>query len=169
MVLWTQNGFVEDAYVRVASLGDAPAEGSVLVPLALWRSDGAALTSKCASVGVELPASKDAPGALAELVGRPLIALQYSKFGDGRAFSYARLLRARLGYRGEIRAVGDVLFDELGFMLRVGFDSFEIANEPTLKALREGKTPIVPLVYQPGLARRETRVTERPWTRKLAG
>lgn len=167
MRLWTQGGFVADRYVRAETLDAAPAGGAALAPLALWRAERSALEAKCASVAVEIAAAKDAPAALADLTDRPMIALAYSKFGDGRAFSYARLLRARLGYCGEIRAVGDVLWDEIGYMIRCGFDSFAIENEPTLRALDSGKRPGVPLAYQPGLAS-ETHVGKRPWTRALA-
>jgi len=167
MRLWTQGGFVADRYVKAETLDQAPVGGAALVPLALWRAERAALEAKCASVAVEIAATKEAPAALADLTDRPMIALAYSKFGDGRAFSYARLLRARLGYSGEIRAVGDVLWDEIGYMIRCGFDSFAIQNEPTLRALDSGRKPGVPLAYQPGLAS-ETHVGKRPWTRALA-
>ena len=168
MALWTQGGFVDDRYARAETLEAAPQDGAVIVPLALWRAHGPALKRKCAAVGVELPAAKDAPATLAELADRPLVALGFAKFGDGRAFSYARLLRTRLQYRGEIRAVGDVLFDEIGYMVRCGFDAFAIDDAPTLRLLRAGRSPIAPLVYQPGLARGEAHVGARPWTAKVA-
>ena len=98
---------------------------------------------------------------------RPLVALRFDKFGDGRAFSYAILLRERHGFAGELRAVGDVLLDEIPLMLRCGFTSFEVVNAPTLKALAEGRLPKFPLAYQRGLERGETHVGDRPWTRKV--
>ncbi len=55
-----------------------------------------------------------------------LIALEFPRFNDGRAYSQARLLRSRLGYKGELRATGNVLRDQLLFMRRAGFDSFEV-------------------------------------------
>ena len=167
MRLWTPNGFVQDRYARAESLDAAPSGAAALVPLALWRAEWAALEAKCAVIAVEVAAAKDAPAALAELIDRPMIALAYAKFGDGRAFSYARLLRTRLGYTGEIRAVGDVLWDEIGFMIRCGFTTFAIDNAPTLRALEAGKTPVLPLAYQPGLAQEEP-AGKRPWTRALA-
>ena len=59
------------------------------------------------------------------------------RFGDGRAYSYARLLRERHGYKGELRAVGNVLRDQLVFMVRCGFDSFEVASDQAAEAWRE--------------------------------
>ena len=58
-----------------------------------------------------------------------LIALEFAKFTDGRAYSQARLLRERHGFTGELRAVGEVLRDQLTFMLHCGFDSFSVATE----------------------------------------
>jgi uncharacterized protein (DUF934 family) len=76
------------------------------------------------------------------------VALEFPKFRDGRAFSWARLLRMRLGYTREIRAVGDFLPDQLAFMARVGFDAFEVRQDFTLDqfhhAMREISAP-----YQP--------------------
>jgi uncharacterized protein (DUF934 family) len=60
-----------------------------------------------------------------------VVALAFPKFGDGRAYSYARLLRERFNFKGEVRAVGDVLREQAGFMLRCGFDAFEPADGST--------------------------------------
>ena len=106
--------------------------------LARWRREARGAARR-ATVGVEIDAGKDAQRALAEVADRPLVALKFDKFGDGRAFSYAILLRERHGFRGELRAVGDVLLDEIPLMLRCGFTSFEVTNGATLRALREGR------------------------------
>jgi uncharacterized protein (DUF934 family) len=161
MALWRDGGFVEDTWTRLAD--EAPlGEGRVIVSLKRFRREAAG-----AEVGVEIEAGKDAQGALAEVADRPLVALKFEKFGDGRAFSYAILLRQRYGFRGELRAVGDVLLDEIPLMLRCGFTSFEVSNEATLKALREGRLPKFPIAYQPGLAPGEAHETSRPWARRL--
>jgi uncharacterized protein (DUF934 family) len=102
---------------------------------------------------------------LPDLAGRPLIALAFDKFADGRSFSYARILRDRLRFEGELRAIGDVLIDEIPLMLRCGFDSFEVVNAPTLHALQAGRLPGSPLHYQPSSAHDETREGTRPWLR----
>ena len=66
------------------------------------------------------------------------MALKFDKFADGRAFSYAELLRERHGFKGELRATGEVLLDEIALMLRCGFTSFEVTDANTLRALARG-------------------------------
>ncbi|TAJ25709.1 MAG: DUF934 domain-containing protein [Reyranella sp.] len=77
-----------------------------------------------------------------------LIVLHFPKFSDGRAYSQARLLRGRLGYRGELRATGGVLQDQVPFMLRCGFDSFESEQAGFGEALARART-LFSVVYQP--------------------
>jgi uncharacterized protein (DUF934 family) len=77
-----------------------------------------------------------------------VIALEFPKFGDGRAYSYARLLRERYGFRGELRAVGNVLRDQALFMLRCGFDAFEVTEGTPIEGWREALGEIS-VVYQP--------------------
>jgi uncharacterized protein (DUF934 family) len=77
-----------------------------------------------------------------------LIVLEFPKFSDGRAYSQARLLRGRLGYRGELRATGGVLQDQIPFMLRCGFDSFESGQKGFGEALAKART-LFSVVYQP--------------------
>lgn len=165
MALWRNGAFAEDDWRRLAD--DAAFDGGrAIVSLARWRREAEAL--RAAEVGVEIVAGGGAQDVLAEVADRPLVALKFDKFGDGRAFSYAILLRERHGFRGELRAVGDVLLDEIPLMIRCGFTAFEVGNEATLKALREGRLPKFPLAYQPGLSAGETREPSRPWARRLA-
>ena len=84
-----------------------------------------------------------------------LIVLDFPKFTDGRAYSQARLLRERLGYRGELRASGVVLRDQLPFLLRCGFDSFESDQPGFAEALAKART-LFSVVYQPTLDGRAT-------------
>ena len=84
----------------------------------------------------------------ARLDGVELIVLNFPKFTDGRAYSQARLLRERLGYRGELRATGAVFLDQLPFMLRCGFDSFESDQKGFGEALTKART-LFSVVYQP--------------------
>jgi len=164
MALWRDGGFAENDWKRLAE--DEPYEGGrVIVSLARWRREAEALRS--GEVGVEITAG-GAQAALAEVADRPLVALKFDKFGDGRAFSYAILLRERHGFRGELRAVGDVLLDEILLMKRCGFTSFDVTNEATIKALREDRLPKFPVAYQPGLSAGEARDPSRPWARRLA-
>ena len=94
-------------------------------------------------------ANTDPVEDLAPHVGRlRLIVLNFPKFSDGRAYSQARLLRERLGYAGELRATGGVLQDQLPFMLRCGFDSFESEQKGFGEALARART-LFSVVYQP--------------------
>ena len=168
MPLWRRNGFVENEWIGIDDEAPIPPSGAIVVSLKRWLKDRDALSSREAPVGVALEAGTDAQAHLAELADRPLVALEFAKFADGRAFSYARLLRDRHQFRGELRAFGDVLIDEIPLMLRCGFDSFEVTNAPTLHALESGHLPGSPLHYQPGSARDEIREGTRPWLRVSA-
>jgi uncharacterized protein (DUF934 family) len=80
--------------------------------------------------------------------GLRLVVLEFPRFSDGRAYSQARLLRGRLGYRGELRATGGVLQDQVAFMLRCGFDSFESGQPGFGEALARARS-LFSVVYQP--------------------
>lgn len=168
MAIWGENGFVDDEWKGLADAEAVPAAGAVIVSLPRWLSEREALAARAAPLGVEVAAGKDALEHLKDLAGRPLVALRFDKFADGRAFSYAILLRERHGFKGDLRAVGDVLLDEIPLMRRCGFTSFEIVNAPTLRALEEGRLPKFPLAYQASLAPGETPAGARPWLRKSA-
>ena len=104
--------------------------GPLLVPLAVWRTRKEELIHRNwehdEPLGIWL-APNEGPEAIAEdLDDLSLIAIHFPKFADGRGYSTARLLRERYGYRGELRAFGDVGQDQLYFLDRVGFDSFAI-------------------------------------------
>lgn len=94
-------------------------------------------------------ANTDPVEHLAPHIGRlRLIVLHFPKFSDGRAYSQARLLRGRMGYRGELRATGGVLQDQVAFMLRCGFDSFESEQPGFGEALARARS-LFSVVYQP--------------------
>ena len=75
-------------------------------------------------------------------------------------------MRERHGFKGELRAIGEVLLDEMALMQRCGFSSFEVTDAPTLRALREGRLPKRALFYQPALGPREAPAGTRPWLRR---
>lgn len=111
----------EDGFVP-----DLPEDAELIVPLALLRARRRDLLGRRGPTGVVLEPHED-PAALAgDLERLSLVALRFPKFADGRAYSHARLLRSRYGFRGELRAVGEVLLDHLLFMQRCGFDAFEL-------------------------------------------
>jgi uncharacterized protein (DUF934 family) len=117
---------VEDRYVRV--LDEEPIRDGVpvIVPAKRFLADAAELTRREAPVGVIWPNDRRVAELEPWLDRLALVALVFPKFRDGRAYSQARLLRERHGFKGELRATGDVLRDQFQFLLRAGFDSFEV-------------------------------------------
>ena len=129
MPLIKQGKVVDDPWIRVADESPLPAAGAVIVSLERWNAEQDALLARAEPLGVRL-ASHQPARELAPHLGRlSLVALEFPTFRDGRAYSTARLLRERYGYNGELRAVGNVLRDQFLFMVRCGFNAFEIATE----------------------------------------
>jgi uncharacterized protein (DUF934 family) len=114
----------EDGFVP-----DFPKHADLIAPLALLQARGAELLDRFGRTGVLLEPHEDPAAIAPELERISLVAVRFPKFGDGRGYSIARLLRERHGYRGELRAVGDVLRDQLLFMKRSGFDSFSLRDD----------------------------------------
>ena len=112
-----------------AGATEAPFTGDVIVPLALWQAQRAQLLIRAGRLGVGGGPQAD-PAAIADDIGLfGVIAVNFPKFGDGRGYSTARLLRERYGYKGELRAIGDVLRDHLSFMAGCGFDAFAMRDD----------------------------------------
>jgi uncharacterized protein (DUF934 family) len=114
-----------------ANLAAVPALGDVIVPVALWRAHGATLADRPGRVGVWL-APDDAPSD--DLASLPVIAIHFPQFTDGRGYSIARLLRGKHHFKGELRAFGDVLRDQLYYMARCGFDAFVLRDDQDIQA-----------------------------------
>ena len=120
-----QARIVEDGWTLFEDGAAWNGEPAALIPLATALAQPQRL-SAAAPAGVWLSPT-DEPAQVVPLFDSiALIAVQFPKFGDGRGFSTAALLRNRYGWRGELRAIGDVLRDQLYFMKRVGFDSFAL-------------------------------------------
>jgi len=128
---------VNDPWQRLEAGSDGspppvPATGDVIVPLAMWQKQREQLLARPGRLGMWLDGN-DEPAAIAEdlrLLG--VVAVKFPKAIDGRGYSIATLLRTRYGWRGELRAFGDVWRDHLFFLASCGFDAF---------ALREGEDP----------------------------
>ena len=125
MALLKDGRIVADQWRRIADDEPVPDKGPVIVSLARWNKDRYGLAAR-GSVGVVLNSDQPPARIAADLAHLDLIALEFSKFTDGRAYSYARLLRERHKFLGELRAVGNVLRDQLLFMRRCGIDAFEL-------------------------------------------
>jgi uncharacterized protein (DUF934 family) len=117
-----------------------PASGDIIVPLDLWQASWAALRGRTGRVGVWLRSDQGPERLVDQLNELTLVAVSFPKFTDGRGYSIARLLRERYGFKGELRAIGDVQRDQLSLLERCGFDAFELKEgdaEAALSAFAE--------------------------------
>lgn len=120
-----QREIIEDSWELLPEGAPVPEAGDVILSLAEWNRDPAGHAGRAGQTGVRLK-SDETPQQIESLELLPLIAIEFPKFADGRGYSSARLLRERFDYQGELRAVGDVLRDQLFYMARCGFDSFAL-------------------------------------------
>ncbi len=135
MPIIRNNAFVESPFAHAAD-GEALPDGAVVVSLSRFLAERESLMQRNAPLGVRI-ASSETPDALGSDVHHfAIVELEFPKFRDGRGYSSARVLRDRLGYKGEIRARGDVLRDQWLFMSRVGVDSFEVRPGTRLEDFR---------------------------------
>lgn len=148
MPLIKEGVLAEDQWQSPADEDDLP-EGPVIVSLDRWQVERETLEARNTPIGLRLQ-SDQTPALVADDLDRfSVIALEFPKFNDGRAYSYARLLRERYGFKGELRAVGNVLRDQFLLMQRCGFDAFEVANEAAA-AEWERAISEISVTYQPG-------------------
>lgn len=151
---------VADPWVHVADEVAVPATGAVIVGLKRWRHERASLLKRGDPVGVRLKSMHTASDVADDLDHLGVVALAFPVFTDGRAYTNARRLRERHGYRGEIRAIGNVLPDQYLFMLRCGFDAFEVREGDTEKDWNKA-TQGITVFYQPAADERESVVSLR--------
>jgi uncharacterized protein (DUF934 family) len=130
---------VDDDFVFVSDGAEQPADAKPLVPLADYIRTHETLLARHAAVGVRIPSDK-LPSDIPELQRLALIAIEFPRFTDGRGYSVARMLRERHGYRGELRAVGWVLRDQLRYLERCGFTAFELKPGKPLESGLEAFT-----------------------------
>jgi uncharacterized protein (DUF934 family) len=117
---------VDDAFVHVAADAAVPATGDIIVGLDRYRELRASLLERGTKLGVRLKSNEEAKSVAEFLPELAVIAIEFPGFKDGRGYSTARLLRDRFGYKGELRAVGDVLRDQLFYMERCGINAYEL-------------------------------------------
>ena len=132
MALIRDNAVIDDPFTDATGRETVPASGPVLVDFEQWRAHREELLRRDVPVGVKLRSDQPPELIAADLPFLAMVALEFPVFRDGRAYSYARLLRERYGFSGEIRAVGDVLLEQLHFMERTGFDAFELQSDDPL-------------------------------------
>lgn len=154
MPLIRNGAWAADEFETVADDAPLPANGAI-VSLRRFQSERDSLLARNAKLGVKL-ASSESPEALGEDVHRlSLIVLDFPQFKDGRSFSWARMLRTRMGYKGEIRASGGFLVDQLAHLTRVGVDAFDGDARITPEALKHALSEITH-PYQPAADGKKT-------------
>jgi uncharacterized protein (DUF934 family) len=121
---------VEDPFTAVGDDAELP-PGDVIISLARFQNDGERLLSQGRSIGVRLEPAEEAHALAYDLPRISVVALAFPGYRDGRAYTSARVLRERYGFKGEVRAVGDVLREQAQFMVRCGFDAFQPADGAT--------------------------------------
>jgi uncharacterized protein (DUF934 family) len=136
MALVKNGKLVEDRFADVTAAEVIPATGSVMISLEQWLAGLDSLISRRDPLAIRLRSDQHPEVIADDLDHFAMIALEFPVFKDGRAYSYARLLRERWGFKGELRAVGDVLLEQLHFMQRVGFDTFDIPGDDPLRDWR---------------------------------
>jgi uncharacterized protein (DUF934 family) len=165
MALFKNDGFVVDEWQRLPQGATPPLDGKCILTRAQWQDHGDRLGATNLPLGLQLGPASD-PRELGPAIARfSLVAVEFPKFSDGRGFSLARRIRDELGFSGELRAVGDILYDQLQLLARCGFDAFEITNGPTRALLESGRRPGLGIFYQPAAAA-ESREPTRPWARR---
>jgi uncharacterized protein (DUF934 family) len=123
-----------DLFVHVPDGAELPGDGAILISAARFLEDPEAMLRRAAKVGAIWPNSRNLDDLVPYLERLAAVALVFPSFRDGRAYSQARLLRERHGFDGELRATGQVLRDQFVFMLRAGFDTFEVKKDSDAEA-----------------------------------
>lgn len=161
--IWTPEGFRPDLWLR----DETPdPERPTIVPLGSYlahaREAGAI---RPGSLAVEIAPGEAIDDILPFLGRLPLVALAFPVFSDGRSYSTAALLRGRHAYRGTLRAVGEVLIDQIPLMMRMGVTEFAVTNETAIRRLVAGQTGGLPHHYQPVARANENTTGAYSWRR----
>lgn len=166
LTLFKHGSFVADPW-RTWEEGDAAADVRYAhVPLSVFVENRDAFISSPHVIGLLVAPGDNVEEVAGDLSRFSSIAVSFPAFTDGRGYSTARLLIERFGYDGELRAIGDVLQDQVPHMQRCGFNAFVVTHAATRKALEEGRLPAVSLYMQPVGASAEVPVGTRPFLRR---
>ena len=167
MTLFKNGAFVCDPWRRVETTDDLPQDGNVLLSVQQWRQFAASRPRADIACGLVLEPGFDVEDFARDYERLALVAINFPKFVDGRGYSMGRKIRGRFGFSGELRATGDILFDQLQLLARCGFDAFEITDHATLDLIAQGRRSGVAHFYQPGFGH-EAPAGTRPWVRRLS-
>jgi len=115
-----------DPWINIVDDETVPHDADVIVSLTRWQRDHVGLVQRTGRSGVRVGSGDELDGLIQHLSDISLVALEFPSFKDGRGYSKARLLRERYHFQGELRAVGNVLPDQLFYMARCGINAFEV-------------------------------------------
>ncbi|MBA2690044.1 MAG: DUF934 domain-containing protein [Burkholderiales bacterium] len=115
------------------AIPELPDNGDIIVPLDFWLAKKDELRQRRGRTGVWLDSHQEPQLLGQDLPSLPLVAVNFPKFADGRGFSIGRLLRERYHYQGELRAIGDVLRDQILYMHRCGFNAFAVRADKSIE------------------------------------
>jgi uncharacterized protein (DUF934 family) len=155
MALIKNGELVTSSFVDASAAPAIPPTGPVIVSLEQWQTYRDELLKRGTALGIRLHSDQPPELIAADLQHFAVVALEFPKFRDGRAYSYARLLRERYKFTGELRAVGEVLLEQLFFMLRTGFDAFDVQGADPLRDYRTALADFS-VWYQPAADGRPT-------------
>lgn len=133
MALISKSGALQDRFERVADDAALPESGAVLLSLARFLDTDTSAHPRV-EFGVIIEPEEDPASLQGHLPKLGVIAIHFPKFADGRGYSYARLLRERYGWDGELRAIGQVLRDQLFYYARCGFDTFDLLDGKSVES-----------------------------------
>jgi len=155
MPLIKGGSFVADSFVLIADEAPLPDVGGAIVSLTRFRKDRDTLMARNAPIGVRLK-SDESPEQLGDDVHRlSVVVIEFPAFRDGRGFSWARMLRTRLNFTGEVRATGAFLYDQIAYLVRTGFDAFEVPDGFPLAEFNRALAEMS-AVYQPSADGKKT-------------
>ncbi len=162
--VFAKGRFAADEWTLTADDAALPV-GPAFVSKARWLAERDDLARRNGVLGLVLEPA-DRLDDIAEDLGRfAAIAVRFPKYADGRGYSLARLLRDRHGFKGELRAIGDILLDQVAHFFRVGFDTLAIDHEPTRARLAAGHQLCQPVFYQPAVEPATAPIAGRAWLR----
>jgi phosphoadenosine phosphosulfate reductase len=161
------NSVVEDHWnvIRLAD-GETPssiklADGDHLFPLSVWQTRKQEIISAHKRIGVWLDSHEEVEAIADDLHYFQVVGINFPKFADGRGYSAARLLRERYGYEGEVRAIGDVLQDQLFYLKRSGFDAFALRADRDIE-VAVAALETFPEAYQTAADQKQPLFRRRP-------
>ncbi|MEW5423633.1 DUF934 domain-containing protein [Amorphus sp. 3PC139-8] len=164
--IFRDGAFQPDFWVQVDAEAPLPDDAPAIVPLARFLADRDGFLASNQPLGLLIKVGEKVEDVAQDLSRFSVVAIDFPAYTDGRGYSTARLLRDRYGYEGELRAIGNVLADQVPLMARCGFDSFVVTKPAARKVLEDGGAPDVPVYYQPSTRDEIAVTTRRPWLRR---